>query len=141
MTIRVVREPSLRGTTMGVVFVDGFFWAFSLEDAIRETHAPVESWKIPGVTAIPQGRYQVVLSWSPRFDRVLPELLKVPGFTGVRIHPGNTALDTEGCILVGIQRSEVLLRDSKAASDRLNAMLVSAEKRGELNWIELENPR
>lgn len=142
MTIRIVREPTTQETTMGVVFTDGVFYAFSLEDAVREVDGqPVDAWKVPGMTAIPAGRYPVTLTWSPRFERVLPEVQNVPGFSGVRIHPGNSHRDTEGCILVGVQRSSVMLQDSKRACDRLQAMLLAAELGGAENWLTVENPR
>src|SRR5690348_11501219 len=102
MNLRLIREPSLMGTTLGVLFVDGRFRAFSLEDEISDV-------KVPGQTCIPAGRYQILLTWSPKFNKVLPELMNVPGFTGVRIHAGNTKADTAGCVLLGVQRSGVNL--------------------------------
>lgn len=67
---------------------------FTLEDKVR-------SEKIFGETAIPAGTYSVVVDFSDHFNRLMPHILSVPGFNGIRIHSGNTDLDTEGCILVG----------------------------------------
>ena len=75
------------------------FWV--LEDQVREVVGePVSEWKVPGKTAIPAGRYKVLITFSNRFQKLMPQLMDVPGFTGVRIHAGNTAADTEGCLLL-----------------------------------------
>ena len=76
-------------TTVGTLAIDGTFECYTLEDKVREK-------KIKGITAIPAGRYKVIITESPRFKRPLPLQLNVPGFEGVRIHPGNDAGDTEG---------------------------------------------
>lgn len=137
MTLRVIREPTDRDATLGVLFVDDRFFGFTLEDAIRETAAPVSAWKLAGQTAIPAGTYRVALTQSARFGRVLPLLLDVPGFTGIRIHPGNAAADTDGCLLVGRTRGARWVGQSRAAFDDLFARLQSAP--GDLT-ICIENP-
>lgn len=95
MELLLQREPSNESCTIGKLFVDGEYLCFTLEDVVRPK-------KIYAETAIPAGRYKVVLTMSPRFKRVLPLLENVPGFEGIRIHSGNTADDTEGCILPGM---------------------------------------
>ena len=137
MTLRLVREPSIEGSTLGCVFVDGHFACFSLEDQIREIPGqPVESWKVTGQTAIPQGRYRVVITASQRFGRPLPLLVDVPGFDGIRIHPGNTMADTEGCILVGKDRQAGRLLQSRVAFEALFAQLSTSHD----TWASIENP-
>jgi hypothetical protein len=96
---RIHKEPEY---TVGKISIDGEPAGFTLEDAVREVPGQaVETWKIAGETAIPTGTYQVIMNWSQRFGKVMPLLVDVPGFSGIRIHPGNTDADTEGCLLVG----------------------------------------
>lgn len=88
--------------TVGKLSVDGKFVCYTLEDKVREEDGvPVEQWKVYAKTAIPKGTYSVSITMSNRFKTRLPLLANVPGFTGVRIHTGNSSKDTEGCILVG----------------------------------------
>ena len=139
MTLRLIREPSLQGSTLGVLLVDGHFECFSLEDEIREQPGqPVAQWKIPQQTAIPSGRYAVQITPSQRFGRPLPLLVDVPGFTGVRIHPGNTMADTEGCLLVGKDRQPGRVLQSRVAFETLFAKLAAAGVGP--HWITVENP-
>lgn len=141
VNIRLIREPSYQATTLGVVFVDGRFFSFALEDEVRERPGvPVDAWKVAGNTAIPAGRYRVRLTHSPRFGRVLPELVDVPGFTGIRIHPGNTSEDTEGCLLLGVQRADARVLSSRAACAELERRIRAALDRDDEVWIDIENP-
>lgn len=107
MKLLLKREPHPE-YTIGKLYVDGKYECFTLEDAIRET-------KIFGKTAIPYGTYNVIINQSARFKKELPLLLKVKNFEGVRIHPGNTIEDTEGCILVGTMRT----KDGKVLNSRI----------------------
>ena len=91
--------------------------------------------KLKGRSAIPEGRYAVVISYSPKLKQWLPILLGVPMFSGIRIHAGNTASDTEGCILVGQNLKVGMVLNSNTWLKRLKDMIVEAKDRGEAVWI------
>jgi hypothetical protein len=137
------RQPSGISCTIGKLYIDGQFECFTLEDLIRETDGkPVAEWKIYGKSAIPAGTYEVKITMSNRFKRELPLLVNVEGFTGVRVHPGNTDADTEGCILPGTRVAPhgEAIEQSRAAFDRLFEKLEGAQEAGEEITIEVRNP-
>lgn len=121
MQLTIQREDVDSERAIGRLYVDSDFECYTLEDPPRDV-------KIQGVTAIPAGRYPVYVTYSPRFGRLLPLLHGVPGFTGIRIHPGNTAKDTEGCILVGRRRSADEVYESRLAFDALFAKIEAAHE-------------
>lgn len=93
--------------TTGQLYIDGTFFCFTLEDKVREElGVPVEKWKIHGETAIPMGLYRVTLENSPKFGPDTMTIHDVPGFSKIRIHAGNTHVDTEGCVIVGYKIRE-----------------------------------
>lgn len=117
--------------TIGALSIDGDFECWVLEDPVREVPGkPVADWKIKGETAIPYGTYAVQITQSQRFGRLLPLLIAVPGFDGIRMHAGNTVLDTEGCVLVGTDRYARMLGRSRMALDALIPKIDRALKQG-----------
>lgn len=100
------------------------------------------AYKVKGRSAIPEGRYAVVISYSPKFKQWLPILLGGPEFNrkwqGIRIHAGNTAKDTEGCILVGKNREVGKVLDSRKWLYELKQKIVEAKDRGEAVWLTIK---
>lgn len=118
--------------TIGWLYVDGVLECFTLEDTVR-----ARGVKVPGETAIPPGVYPVSITYSPRFGVDLPLLTGVDNFVGIRIHPGNTAADTEGCLLVGQTRGVNSIGNSRAAFQKLMPKLLAAKARGEAITIKV----
>ncbi len=104
MELTLNRAKSNALATLGHLFIDSVPFCVTLEDVVREDPnpaTPANEAKVYGQTAIPTGRYPVKITWSVKFQRDMVAVLDVPGFTGIRIHSGNDADDTLGCILVG----------------------------------------
>lgn len=142
MELRLARFEFTDQETIGRLTDGGDLSLFTLEDCCREQPSePVEEWKIYGKTAIPTGRYQVVIDWSNRFKRELPHILDVPGFAGIRIHAGNTHEDTEGCVLVGTAKKAGMILNSRVALNKLMELLNTAYDCGEEIWITVEGVR
>lgn len=139
MRITVKRDKFNPKQTIGNLYIDGKFECYTLEDAMREVAGqPVTSWKIPRETAIPRGEYPVYITWSNRFQKMLPELWGVPGFDGVRLHAGNTEADTEGCILLGDIRFSTYIGASRIAVARVQAKIQAALDRKDRVNIVIE---
>ena len=126
---RIFKGPDY---TIGRLSIDGKYFCDTLEDTVRPAGV-----KIPGKTAIPAGKYKIKLTESLRFKKLMPRLENVPGFTGVLIHAGNTAEDTEGCILVGKNRVKGKVLDSRETFARLFKLLFVSERGGETLEIEI----
>ena len=148
----LLKRVALRTTyTIGHLYADGELLCDTLEDCVRDLNRngtfDCGEVKIPGRTAIPYGTYRVTLGvQSPRFrsraayrfcNGYLPRLLDVPHFEGILIHIGNTADDTEGCILVGENRTVGRLHNSTATFRRVYEVLRAAADRGETITIEI----
>lgn len=140
MNLILKRRPSGMTATIGDLFEEDVQECFSLEDVVREVQGkPVSEWKIAGETAIPSGRYKISITHSNHFKRDLPLLNAVPGFLGVRIHPGNTDADTEGCIVVGTSVGDESILESRKAFEDLFEKIRDAIDMGEEVWITIVN--
>jgi hypothetical protein len=135
MKLLLMRTTGTEGFTAGRLFIDGEFECCTIEDEVLAI-------KIYGRTAIPAGTYQIQITMSPRFKKRMPLLLGVLGFAGVRIHAGNSALDTSGCILVG-SRSEdgdgSILEGSRAAMDALQPKIQAALDANKGVWLTIRD--
>jgi hypothetical protein len=123
--------------TFSDFLIDGVPYFKTIEDTVR----PAGAKKVHGKTAIPAGHYKVILSLSNRFRRILPLLLDVPGFTGIRIHRGNTELDTDGCIIPGMRRVGETVVSSGVAEVLLVRKMKEALARGEEIFITITDPK
>lgn len=123
MKLKLVRIAQRDTYTIGKLYVEDEYFCDTLEDRVRDL--TIEK-KVPGETAIPFGKYDVVVTMSPRFKRELPRLLNVPHFDGILIHRGNTAADTSGCILVGENKAIGKVLNSTPYELKLTEMLKKA---------------
>lgn len=124
MNLTLKRKYFTKISTIGELSIDGEFICYTLEDVDRFLENGNQ--KVQDSTAIPRGTYDLTISMSNRFKKRMPLLLNVPGFEGIRIHAGNTANDTEGCILVGTKFTNDALIGSFAARDKLYSILEKA---------------
>ena len=146
MVINVKRIYKGAGYTVGRLFLDGTYFCDTLEDRDRGLSSDMSAeeiakMKVAGETAIPTGTYDVTLDVvSPRFavreayrfcNGRLPRLIDVPGFSGILIHAGNTAKDSSGCILVGVNSSKGVLTNSVAMFRQLYQSIMKS-RRGQL---------
>ena len=124
MKLFLQREEFTKDSTIGKLYIDNEFFCYVLEDCDRNldqsmSALEIKARKIFGVTAIPTGEYKVICSMSSRMKRLLPEVLGVTGFTGIRIHRGNYASDSLGCLIVGMRKAYNSVFDSTIAETAL----------------------
>lgn len=133
MKLILKRKTEINSTVLGELFINNKFFCYTLEDKIREV-------KIKHETCIPEGIYKVILTLSQRFKVVLPLLLNVPNFAGIRIHAGSTIASTSGCIIVGSSILGERLLHSKTTLEQLMIRLKQALRNKEEVTIEVINP-
>lgn len=138
MKITVTRKYFSDISTIGELRIDLNFECFTLEDRDRRLEEG-ENEKVLGKTAIPRGTYKITIDQSARFKRPMPHILDVPGFEGIRIHSGNTAKDTSGCILLGSYLDgNDGIGNSRVAYNDFFAQLEDAIESGEEVTIEVK---
>ena len=145
MKLRLVREntvhiPGGESFTPGRLYVDGLAFGFTCEDEDRQLEKSGIERKVYGRTCIPRGRFAVEVTWSHHFGKLLPAVLDVPGFSGIRIHGGNRAEDSLGCILVGKVRTATGIAQCADSVGRLIKMIQICHDKEipEAVWLEVE---
>lgn len=131
MLVVIERKWKKDTYTIGRVFIDGNFFANSMEDRDRGLikNMPlvdIRRIKVYGETAIPTGKYKVTMTYSPKYKRVMPQIMNVKGFTGIRIHSGNTAADSLGCILLGKNDKVGWISNSRETCKKFEELLNKA---------------
>ena len=136
---RIAKRPTY---TIGRMYLDGKYFCDTLEDTDRNISQTtpldtIKKVKLPNNTAIPTGTYKVIVNVSPKFKRLLPRLLNVPGFDGILIHRGNTDKDTSGCILIGENKVVGKVINSTGYETKLVSILNKAQDNKENITIEI----
>lgn len=133
MQLKLIRTDYTTTSTIGDLYIDGVKFCYTIEDVVR----PKGAAKVPGKTAIPAGTYRVIVDKSTRFGCLMPLLLDVPGFAGIRIHTGNTDKDTEGCLIVGTTKAKDFVGQSRDIYNVLFPKLQNAYQANERITIEI----
>ena len=127
--------------TEGELYVNGVYFCKTLEDTNRDLNKNGKfdnnEKKVYGETCIPYGKYKVILSYSSKFKRELPEILEVPDLQGIRIHRGNKISDTLGCILCGENVKNGYLSNSTPYEIKLVELFKQSKSRNEESFIEI----
>lgn len=136
MNIELHRKWRKKGYSIGILYINGQRICETLEDEDRgltqaQSLEVIKARKIKGETAIPLGTYQIAWTYSPRFKKMLPLLMNVPGYDGIRIHSGNRAKDTEGCILCGRNTETGTVTNSRYWTNKVNTLIEKAVKNRE----------
>lgn len=144
LNLRIERRWKKKSYTIGNLYIDNVLFSNVLEDPVRGlrqdmTLEEIKKLKVYGETAIPSGRYEVRITMSSRFGRLLPLLLNVPGYEGIRIHPGNTARDTHGCILPGKNDRVGQVSNTRATMAVLQKRIEEAIAQGKKVFIQIND--
>lgn len=132
--IITLRRIAMKDTyTIGKLYIDGVYFCDTVEDKDRGLddsmeESTIKSRKVYGETAIPLGTYKVEITYSPKFKKNLPLLYNVKGFEGIRIHSGNTAKDSLGCIIVGKNKKVGMVLDSRSTMTKLMKILTNTKE-------------
>lgn len=142
MELTLKREVFTDESTIGSLSIDGTFECFILEDKDRGLTdamllSEIVATKVYGVTAIPYGRYEIDWTLSNRFKIFMPILKNVKGYEGIRIHKGNTSIDSLGCLICGTRKKNNMVTESTMATKKLYDKIESAKKQGKKIFITI----
>ena len=154
LNLIVKRGASANGGTEGEIYVNDEKFGFTIEDVNRyleqylvegsNDYTELLKHKIPGKTCIPAGEYEIKMSWSPRFNKMMPEIMDVPGYTGVRLHPANRAEELEGCVSVGYGNAtaddDYIENSRKCFEDLMSKYITPAFAANDRVFIKIINP-
>lgn len=139
MRLTLRRIANKKDYCIGRLYINGVYFCDTIEDVDRGlddtmTEEDIKEMKVYGETAIPTGIYTVLLTYSPKYKKVMPLINNVKGYSGIRIHSGNTAKDTEGCLIVGKNTKVGMVTDSR---NTYNALFKRLQQKGS-NKITIE---
>lgn len=139
MIIELVRERGTNKSTPGTLLINKKHFCFTIEDIERPEAENDPSNKVFGLTAIPRKKYKVIVNYSNHFKRDMILFLDVPNFTGVRLHSGNTAVDSHGCIVVGRNRLSLdkIQGDSKNLEEEITQIVADTIADGEEVFFDI----
>lgn len=142
MELFLRREIFTDVSTIGVLSINGQFECYILEDKDRGLNSTmplseIEKLKVYGKTCIPYGRYEVDWTLSARFKKMMPILLNVKGYSGIRIHSGNTAESSLGCLICGTRKKNNMVTESTLATNKLYNKIEAAKKQGKKIYITI----
>lgn len=128
MIITLKRIAKKDTYTIGKLFIGGEYFCDTIEDKDRDLDDSmsvdeIKENKVYGETAIPYGTYKVRITYSPKFKKIMPLLENVKGFEGIRIHSGNTAKDSLGCIIVGENKKKGMVINSRSTYKKLMKLI------------------
>lgn len=127
--IRIANRPTY---CIGKLYIDGKYFCDTIEDTDRGlddkmSEEEIVKYKIKSETAIPTGIYQITITYSPKYKKNMPLINNVKGYSGIRIHSGNTSKDTEGCLIVGKNKEVGKVLESRVTYNALYKRLVQAK--------------
>ena len=141
MKLKLNRIALRKTYTIGKLYIDGKYFCDTLEDTVRDTNKSGKfdngEKKVKGNTAIPYGTYEIKWTYSPRFKKYTPQLMNVPQFEGIRIHAGNSSIDTEGCLLLGQNKKVGMVLNSRATINKFYPIIKEACSKGKVT-IEIK---
>lgn len=128
--------------TIGKVYINNKYFSDSIEDKDRglydwQSEEYILEKKIKHETAIPYGMYKLLWTYSPKYRRMLPEICDVKGFSGIRVHSGNTEEDSSGCILLGYNKKLGKVLDSRKVCKKFDEIVEGYYKKGESMTFEI----
>ena len=135
MQLKLIRHKFFPECTIGELYIDGKKYCDTLEPHRIDWETET---KVDGKTAIPEGRYRIVMGWSGRYKRLMPFLENVPHFSAIMVHTGNTHHDTKGCILVGVYSRRDFIAHSRDTFEPLRDAIARAYAKYEDIFIEIK---